>query len=65
MKNIYKSNEQGVCPKCYCKNLDYNKTEISEELSYAYECPDCKFKGIEWYGISFSSHTDQKGEAVI
>ena len=49
--------EQGICPKCGSKNLDYGCSEPKDEsIHYPYTCQDCGFDGEEVYSIEFAEH---------
>lgn len=52
-----KSNEQGVCPFCNGKNLNYGSIELhGEMICYPWECEDCSHEGEEWYETTFAGH---------
>lgn len=55
---------QGICPMCGSLQLDYGSLEVDDQsVGYPYTCKNCKFEGIEWYNLLFTTHTDSKGNA--
>lgn len=55
----------GVCPKCDCKNLNYDCSEIVDNcVKYPYVCEGCGFEGIEWYYLQFVGHNDMDGNEL-
>lgn len=55
---MFKSNEQGKCPKCNSMNLEYGVAENVDGMMiyYPYTCLDCQQQGEEWYDLTFSGH---------
>ena len=67
MKDAYKSNEQGICPKCQGDNLDYQSAEFVELMAYyRWTCKDCGQEGEEWYNLDFQGHNiyDEEGNII-
>ena len=49
--------EEGVCPKCGGKNLNYDGLiQDGTCVGYIWICPDCSAEGVEWYNLEFSEH---------
>lgn len=52
-----KSNEQGHCPHCNGRNIDYGSLELDAEMAYyPCTCEDCGTEFNEWYSLTFVSH---------
>lgn len=67
MKEEYKSNEQGKCPKCNGMNLDYQPVDFEDNMLYfRWKCEDCGQEGEEWYRMDFQGHNvyDEEGNII-
>ena len=61
------SNEQGVCPFCGGRSLEYDCCESLEGyIYYPWHCPNCEHGGAEYYETSFAGHNvyDKNGDEV-
>ena len=57
--------EEGVCPKCGCKELDYGCSHAdSGQMYYDWDCPQCQESGREWYTLTFNGHTVPRGDGT-
>lgn len=66
MKEEYKSNEQGTCPKCN-GSLDYESARFEDTMVYfPWTCEDCGVQGEEWYSLDFQGHNvyDEEGNII-
>ena len=64
-KNIFKKNEEGVCPICGGESLEFESAEIDDGgVKYPWTC-ECGASGDEYYDMTFSEHcnvTDKNGK---
>lgn len=45
---------EGECPKCESVNLDWEGTELTDEMKgYKFKCKNCGAKCIEWYELVY------------
>jgi hypothetical protein len=61
------TNEQGECPKCHGKDLNYGTAEFEDNVVYfPWVCPECKIEGSEWYRMEFIGHNiiTEDGEEI-
>ncbi len=59
--------EEGICPKCGSKNLNYETSTdygCTGAIYYEYCCYDCEFEGQEWYLLEFKDHLDSQGYPI-
>lgn len=60
-----KSNENGQCPFCNSRNLDYDCVQLEGDMMYyPWRCRNCSHEGEEWYNLSFAGHNvfDEEGD---
>lgn len=59
------SNED-KCPKCNSNNIEFGVMELTGtgNICYPVECKDCGFYGKQWYDLTFTGFTDEKGEDI-
>ena len=51
------SNEQGKCPFCNSRDLDYDTIKFDGDMCfYPYMCKKCGHQGEEWYKMVFNGH---------
>lgn len=52
-----KPHEEGVCPICSSKDLNYGSIELERSsLGYPWHCNNCNSTGTEWYNLTFIGH---------
>ena len=55
--------EQGVCPICGSRNIEYGSFELGimgDELYYPATCQDCETNFQEYYKLEFIGHENIK-----
>jgi hypothetical protein len=53
-----KKNEQGVCPECGSRNLEYEEDILTEGvrlIGYAFTCLDCGAEGKELFMVVYQN----------
>jgi len=55
--------EEGKCPKCGCRDLEYGCGE-TVDTGYAYEvvCLSCEWHGKEWHRLVFDCYSEETPE---
>lgn len=51
--------QQGVCPKCGCKELEFGEFYPSDgdACYYEWRCSECAAAGYEWFNLVFTEYT--------
>lgn len=65
MENKFKC-EQGVCPKCRSKNIEYGAAEFEDDLLYyPGKCNECGYEFEEWYALEFIGQNIEGGKVCL
>lgn len=58
--------EQGVCPKCRSKNIEYGAAEFEDDLLYyPGKCNECGYEFEEWYALEFIGQNIEGGHVCL
>ena len=57
--------ENGVCPACGSKDIDWQGSEVDgDQLYYMATCEDCEYSWREWHNLIFAGIVGDDGQEL-